>query len=186
MYIYFDNFLRYIEWALHHDPNFEKGKRIREKIFEEHPYLSPDPEVQKRKPIPRPIECKPRSSKKVPETKQLTVHKLKFLDLIQCIVKEYNDGGEGRMKDITLPISVEFKEPVEENHFEVEMTDIKGVMDDILDKVEATAATEEKMEVDEPEKTDEELMALSILDEMIIKLVDYSRIKSIVNGVAGK
>ena len=175
--------LRYIEWGLLHDPKFEKAIRIRDKIYEEHPYLSSDPEIQKRTPIPRPIEYIPRPPKKEPELKQLIVHNLKFLDLIQCIVSEYHEGGDGRMKDITLPISVEFKEKSEENL--VEMEDVQAVLNGVIDKVEAKLHDEEEqMEVDQKvQQSEEATICFSILNDVVNSAVNQSRMRNILDGI---
>ena len=175
--------LRYIEWGLLHDPKFEKALRVRDKIYEEHPYLSSDPDIQKRTPIPRPIEYVPRPPKKEPEPKQLTVHNLKFLDLIQCIVSEYHEGGNGRMKDITLPISVEFREKSEENL--VEMEDVQAVLNGVIDKVEANLQDDE-MEVEndkDQQKSEEAIICMSIINDAVNSAVNQSRVRNILDGI---
>ena len=109
------------------DPCYEKGQRLRQQIYDEYPFLHPDPEFHNREMKPRPIICRPLPPKPVAEIQTLKVYKLALPDLVDCIVKEYHEGGNGRMKDTTLPISVEFKEEKEMHQtHEVEMVDVQG------------------------------------------------------------
>ena len=174
--------LRYIKWALLVDPKYEKGLRLRGQIYDEYPFLHPDPEFHKRLCKPRPIEVKPLPPKAVPPTKIITINNLSMLDMVNCVVEEYHSGGEegGRMKDLLLPCQLEIRSKQEE--FKVNKEEVSMLIESILDKVV-------EMEVDPPataptppkELTIEETMIDQILEESVItKAIDYSFIKGII------
>ena len=99
------------------DPGYEKGERLRNQIYEEYPFLHPDPEFHSRPIKPRPIVFKPLPPKPKIEPKIIKVYKLAIPDLVNCIVSEYHSDGNGRMKDLLLPCSVEFSKGEKKNQY---------------------------------------------------------------------
>ena len=169
--------LRYIQWALLVDPKYEKGHRLRGEIFDEYPYLHPDPEFRLRPSKPRPVEFKPLPPPKVVPTKVLTVRKLTILDIVNCVVQEYKSEGGGRMKDLLLPCKVELLE----EEFKVNQEEVKMIIESILDQVVEMEVEEEPPAAPPIELSEEEQMVMEILDENVIaKALDYSFIKGLV------
>ncbi len=150
--------LDYIAWALKENPSHEKSLRIRQKIYDEYPFLHPDPAQQKKEPIYRPLVVRVVKEEE-PPTSQVVFSKPTLQDLIASVVKEY--GPEGRMKDLLLPMSVSFqKEDVMADKAKNEeiLNDVKMVLGDIVDRVasqiaasdaQVSSSEDTEMEVDE-------------------------------------
>ena len=178
--------LRYIKWALLVDPKYEKGHRLRGEIYDEYPYLHPDPEFRQRPSKPRPLVTKQLPPPKEVATKVLTVTSLSILDIVNCVVDEYQSGeGGGRMKDLLLPCKVEFRSQLQTEEFKVNKEEVRMIIDSILDQVVEMEVEDEKEETSAvatpKELTEEEQMVSDILDkDVIVKALDYSFIKQIV------
>ena len=176
--------LRYIKWALLVDPKYEKGHRLQGEIYDEYPYLHPDPEFRQRPSKPRPLVTKQLPPPKIVATKVLTVSSLSILEIVNCVVDEYQSGESGgRMKDLLLPCKVELRSHEE---FKVNKEEVKMIIESILDQVvemEVENKEEETAAVvaTPKELTEEEQIVSDILDQdVIVKALDYSFIKQIV------
>ena len=170
------------------DPGYEKGKRLRQQIYDEYPFLHPDPEFHSREMKPRPIICQPLPPKPVVPTQTIKVHKLALPDLVNCIVKEYHRGGNGRMKDLLLPCSIEFCEKSEEDPSPpVDMNEVQEVVDSMLDQISEDEKMDETNQSCESTKelTETEEMILHILTENVVpKAVDTSFVRGVILKVA--
>lgn len=181
--------LRYIEWALKLDPNYEKGKRLQNQIYEECPYLHSDPEIQKRPIKPRPIEVNIIPPAPKPETKLVKIKKASILDIVESVVNEYHEGGNGRMKDLLLPCKFEIDNSVDLTE---ELNDAKVVLDSLLDKVESQEVEEKMSETEQiirPLLIDEvvnKAVTLGFMRDIILKAADFAVGESFANSMSKK
>lgn len=172
--------LKYIEWALQLDPNYEKGKRLQQQIYEEYPFFHPDPEYHNRPMKPRPVQTHIRPPKKEPEPKVLKINKSRVVDLVECIVGEYNEGGNGRMKDLLLPCRVEVVKhvvPPPKPDLEQEIADVKEILESMIDQVVAQEEDENQWKT----MSDSEKIVQSILvDNVVSKAVNVCLVRDII------
>lgn len=172
--------LKYIEWALQLDPHYEKGKRLQQQIYEEYPFFHPDPEYHSRPMKPRPVQTRIKPPKKEPETKVLKIKKESIVDLVECIVNEYNEGGNGRMKDILLPCKVEVEKqetaPAKPN-LEQETSDVKEILDSMIDQI---VAREEEENQCKTMSESERLVHSILVDDVVSKAVNVCLVRDII------
>ncbi len=174
--------LRYIEWALQLDPDYSKGKRLRGQIYEEYPFLHPDPAFHSREPKPRPVVQRLLPPKPVIQPKILKISKASIKDIVDCVVNEYHDGGEGRMKDILLPCSVQVETGPKESVDK--MAVVRNLLDSLVEEI--VAKKDEELETLEREQMNEsERLVRSILEEDVItKALNVSFVRKVIMKTA--
>ena len=159
---------------------------MRQQIYEEYPFLHPDPEFHSRKMKPRPIVFRPQPAKPKVQPQIIKLHKIAIPDLVNCIVKEYHRDGNGRMKDLLLPCSVEFSAESSEKSSPtpplVDMKEVQDVMDSVLDRLSEDEKMEETNQNNvKKELTETEEMVRHILVENVVtKALDESFIRGLI------
>ena len=150
--------LKYIDVAFHENPDYEKGHKLKKRIYDECPYIDPDPSNWNKEPDLSRIKfdqaAKPPAVEKVYHTIKFSNWNLQTL--ASSIFQRYSDCGETKI--LLEPCNFEFKE-------KVELTTNKETKE--IQKNESEPSVKKRSVTSTPEEEDE-VVILGSDDDIVI------------------